>query len=102
MSGHRFAVRVKPGARHTAVGGHWDGRLGAALVVAVTAPAVDGKANEAVCRALATALDVPRRQITVVTGAHARDKLVEIDPAPPGLEARVNALTCGAADTRRQ
>lgn len=102
MSGHRFAIRVKPGARHTVVGGHWDGRFGAALVVAVTAPAVDGKANEAVCRALAVALDVPRRRITVVTGAHARDKLVEVDPAPPGLAAKVDALTSGSAATRRQ
>jgi uncharacterized protein YggU (UPF0235/DUF167 family) len=102
VSGYRFAVRVKPGARHTIVGGRWDGRLGAALVVAVTAPAVDGKANEAVCRALAAALDVDRRHIAVVTGAHARDKLVEIDPAPSDLAATVHALTSGATDTRRQ
>jgi uncharacterized protein YggU (UPF0235/DUF167 family) len=102
VSGHRFAVRVKPGARRTLVGGRWDGALGAALVVAVTAPAVDGRANEAVCRALADALGVARRQVDVVVGAHSRDKLVEIEPAPPGLAARVDALSSDVTDTRRQ
>ena len=62
MTGYRFAVRVKPGARHPGVGGGRAGRLGPALVVAVSAPAVDGKANEAVCRALAAALGVARGQ----------------------------------------
>ncbi|NUT51213.1 MAG: DUF167 domain-containing protein, partial [Saccharothrix sp.] len=48
----RFAIRVKPGAKREAVGGRWgDG----ALVVAVAAPAVEGKANEAVRKALARA-----------------------------------------------
>jgi uncharacterized protein len=88
-----IAVRVKPGARRTTVGGRWDGRLGVALVVAVTAPAVDGRANEAVCRALAEALNVPRRDITVVTGARSRDKLIDITTAPPDLSARLRALT---------
>ena len=40
-------VRVRPGASRTAVGGRYDGPLGPALVVAVTAPAVDGRATEA-------------------------------------------------------
>jgi uncharacterized protein YggU (UPF0235/DUF167 family) len=102
VSGYRFAVRVKPGARRTAVGGRWDGRLGVALVVAVTAPAVDGRANEAVCRALAAALGVPRAQVDVVVGAHARDKLVAVDPAPPDLGAKVNALTCDVTVEPRQ
>lgn len=94
MSGYRFAVRVKPGARRTSVGGRWAGRLGEALLVAVTAPAVDGRANEAVCRALADALGVPRAQVSVIVGAHARDKVVAVDPAPPDLAAKVTALTC--------
>jgi uncharacterized protein len=53
MSALRFAVRVRPGVRHTTVGGRWDGPSGAALMVAVTAPAVDGRANAAVLEALA-------------------------------------------------
>lgn len=74
----RFAVRVKPGARKTRVGGRWaDG----ALIVAVTAPAVDGKANDAVTLALAGAFDVRRATVRIVRGQRSRDKLVDIDGA---------------------
>ena len=91
----RFAVRVKPGARRTAVGGTWPGTLGPALVVAVTAPAVDGRANDAVRTALATALDVPERAITIVVGTRSRDKIVEIADPPPDLPDRVHRLQDG-------
>jgi uncharacterized protein len=95
VSEFRFPIRVKPGARRTVVGGRWDGRFGPALVVAVTAPAVDGRANGAVCKALAAALGVPRAQVGIAVGAHARDKLVVVEPAPRGLAARVTELTSG-------
>ena len=98
MSAFRFAVRVKPGARRTVVGGRWDGRLGPALVVAVTAPAVDGKANDAVCAALADALGVPKARVSIGVGAHARDKLVVVEPAPAGLDGKLNELTSGVTD----
>jgi uncharacterized protein YggU (UPF0235/DUF167 family) len=78
MTEHRFAVRVKPGARVCEVGGRWDGRHGPALVVAVTARAVDGKANEAVCQALADALGVRRSSVAIVRGERSRDKLVVV------------------------
>jgi uncharacterized protein (TIGR00251 family) len=76
MAALRFEVRVKPRASRTAVGG----RRGAALVVAVNAPPVEGKANEAVRRALAEAFGVRREQVVIVSGERARDKVVEIDP----------------------
>ncbi|MEU4449336.1 DUF167 domain-containing protein [Actinosynnema sp. NPDC050801] len=77
----RFAIRVKPGAKREAVGGRWgDG----ALVVAVAAPAVEGKANEAVRKALAKAFDVRRQDVEVVAGERGRDKVVQVDPAPAG------------------
>lgn len=91
----RFAVRVKPGARRTTVGGTWPGTLGPALVVAVTAPAVDGRANDAVRKALATALDVPERDITIAVGTRSRDKIVEIADPPSDLPDRVRQLQGG-------
>jgi len=57
-------------------------------VVAVTARAVDGKATEAALRAVADAFDVRRRQVTLVTGATSRDKVVDIDGAEDELSAR--------------
>ena len=88
----RFAVRVKPGARRDAVGGRWDGPSESALIVAVTAAAVEGKANEAVRRALAQAFDVRRQDVRLVSGARGRDKLIELDPAPPGAASRLATL----------
>lgn len=96
MDGLRFAVRVKPGARRAAVGGRWAGRHGDALVVAVTARAVEGKANEAVRAALAAEFGVRRADVAIVTGERGRDKIVVIDPAPDTAEDRlVRLLTVG-------
>jgi uncharacterized protein len=92
MTEHRFPIRVRPAAHHPAVGGHWDGKLGPALIVAVTAPAVDGKANEAVRRALADALHVHHRHITIVTGTRSRDKVIAIADPPPDLEITLRQL----------
>ena len=77
----RFAVRVKPNAKRDAVGGEWDGVLGKALIVAVKAPAVDGKANAAVVKVLARALGLRSRNLLVVQGDRSRDKLVEVSGA---------------------
>ena len=79
---------MKPGSARTSVGG----RHGDALVVAVTARAVDGKATEAALRAVAEAFDVKRREVTLVTGATSRDKVVDIDGEPTTLSARRDTL----------
>ncbi len=60
------------------MGGRWPGPAGDALIVAVAAPAVEGKANEAVRKALATAFNVRSRDVTIVTGERSRDKVVEL------------------------
>ncbi len=55
------------------------GRYGdATLVVAVQAPAVDGRATAAALKALAKALGKPVREVTLVSGATSRTKLVEL------------------------
>ncbi|HEX3787747.1 MAG TPA: DUF167 domain-containing protein [Pseudonocardiaceae bacterium] len=88
----RFAVRVRPNARRDTVGGGRDGPHGLALLVSVAAPAVDGKANEAVRRVLAAALGVRRQQLSVLTGEHARDKVIAVRTAPAGLPALIDRL----------
>lgn len=87
----RVKLRVKPGASRSAIGG----RHGDALVVAVTARAVEGKATEAALRAVADAFAVPRRDVVLVTGRTSRDKIVDISGAPGDLARRLAALIGG-------
>lgn len=77
----RIAIRVKPGAKRAAVGGRWAGPGGDALVVAVNAPAVEGKANDAVLAAVAAAFKVRAGAVRVIRGERSRDKLLELDPS---------------------
>jgi uncharacterized protein YggU (UPF0235/DUF167 family) len=90
-----IAVRVKPAASRTAVGGRYDGPYGPALVVAVNAPPVDGRATEAVLRALAKVLRLRPAELTVRSGATSRDKLIEVADPPADLAARIDALRDG-------
>jgi uncharacterized protein len=75
----RLRVRVSPGARRGGVAG----RVGEFWKLRVTAPAEGGRANEAVVKLLADAVDVPRRQVALVSGHTAREKVVELE----GVEA---------------
>jgi hypothetical protein len=84
----RVALRVKPAASRTAVGG----RHGDALVVAVTAKPVDGKATEAALRAVAQAFGVSRSSVTLVTGAASRDKVIGIAGPAQALAERLDEL----------
>jgi uncharacterized protein YggU (UPF0235/DUF167 family) len=70
----RISIRVRPGASRTHVGGTYDG----ALVVAVAQRAVDGKATEAALAAVAKAFGVRKRDVTLVSGATSRNKVVDI------------------------
>ena len=82
----RVAIRVKPGSSRTIAGGrHGDTE---AIIVAVTARAVDGKATEAALRAVAKAFGVRRGEVALVTGATSRDKVVDIDGDPSELVPR--------------
>nr|WP_245563523.1 DUF167 domain-containing protein [Longispora albida] len=87
-----LAVRVKPGASRTKAGGRYEGSHGPALVVAVSAPAVDGRATEAVLRAVAEAFGLRKSAVTLRTGHTSRDKLLQIDPEPQDFAARLAAL----------
>jgi uncharacterized protein YggU (UPF0235/DUF167 family) len=88
-------VRVKPGAGRTRVGGCHEGPHGPALIIAVGAPAVDGKATEAVRRALAGALEVRPAAVALKLGATSRDKLFTVTVATTGVADRLAALRDG-------
>ena len=70
-----LAVRVQPRARKNEIGDERDG----VLTVHVTAPPIEGKANDAVRKLLAKRLGIAAGRVSVVRGAKGRDKLVEID-----------------------
>jgi uncharacterized protein YggU (UPF0235/DUF167 family) len=87
-----IAIRVKPGAARPKVGGVYDGPFGAAVVIAVREPPVDGRATKAALRALAEAINVRPARLTVKVGAARRDKLVLVEDPPDDLAERVAAL----------
>ena len=91
----RIAVRVRPGASRTRVGGGYGGDASPALVVAVGARAVDGAATEAVLAALAAAFEVPRRGVTLVSGPRSRTKVVDVDVDEERGRARLAELLGG-------
>jgi uncharacterized protein (TIGR00251 family) len=72
--GITLRVRVQPRASRDALGGERDG----ALVVRLTAPPVEGAANEALARFLGKALGVAPSAVRVVTGASSRNKVVSV------------------------
>ncbi len=74
----RVEIYVRPNASATHVGGAFDG----ALTVRVTEAAVDGRATDATLAAVAAAIGVPRRSVTLVRGGRSRRKLLEIDVGP--------------------
>ena len=69
-----FAVRVQPRARKNAI----VGEIGDALKLALTAPPVEGRANEAYIEFLAEFLKVPRSSITIAAGQSSRNKVVRV------------------------
>lgn len=65
-------LHCQPGAKLTRVVGEHGGRL----KIALNAPAVDNKANEALVAWLGDRLGVPRRQVEIVAGQTSRQKKV--------------------------
>ncbi len=72
----KISVKVHPRARRnrlTAAAGGYK--------LEVTAPPADGRANEAVVEFFARGLQLPRSAVRIVTGEHARRKVIEIEGA---------------------
>lgn len=71
----RLSLKVAAGARHTA----FAGRFADAWKLHVAAPPVDGKANEAIVRFLASLLNVSNNAVRITSGLTASRKTIEID-----------------------
>jgi uncharacterized protein (TIGR00251 family) len=73
-AGVTFAIKVQPRARRNAV----VGELGGAVKIALTAPPVDGRANQACIEFLAELLSLPRSAIEIVSGRSSRSKVIRV------------------------
>lgn len=83
--GVQFEVRLQPRASSSGVvGSH-----GTALKVRVTAPPVDGAANEMLVKVLAGTFGIPARAITILSGATSRTKLVRLAGVTEAVVRRV-------------
>ncbi len=72
--GASFAVKVHPRAKKNAI----TGELGDALKVSLTAPPVEGRANEACIEFLAKLLKVPRSSVTIASGQSSHRKVIRV------------------------
>jgi uncharacterized protein (TIGR00251 family) len=82
-------IRVIPRASKSAIAG----TRGDALLVRLSAPPVEGAANEALIDLLARTLGQPRRNVTIVSGHTSRDKRVSIEGiSDSDLTARLSAI----------
>ncbi len=68
-------MRLRPGARADEIDGEREGLL----LARVRAPALQGRANEALCRLIAKRARVGVRRVSVVRGARSREKLVRVE-----------------------
>ncbi len=87
----RIAVKVQPRAKVTRVAG----RLGDAYRLQLTAPPVDGKANEACIAFFAEVAGVAKSRVRIISGTTSRMKVVEIEGI--GQEEMERRLAAGVA-----
>jgi uncharacterized protein (TIGR00251 family) len=74
-SGCTLAVRAQPGASKTACAGIYGEGDSAACKIAVQAPPIDGRANQALTAFLATTFALPRSSISPLSGELSRNKV---------------------------
>ena len=73
-AGATFAVKVHPRAKRNAI----TGKLGDALKLALTAPPIEGRANDACVEFFAKLLRVPRSSVTIASGETSRNKVIRV------------------------
>ena len=86
--GISFAVKVHPRARKNAI----TGTVGDALKLALIAPPVEGKANQAVIEFFAELFAIPRSSVTIASGETSRNKVIRISGLTmPAVQKRLAA-----------
>ncbi len=73
-SGATFAVKIHARAKENGI----TGEVGDALKLALTAPPIEGRANEACVQFLAELLRVPRSSVTIAAGQTSRSKVIRV------------------------
>lgn len=74
-AGTTFAIKVHPRAKKNAITGEVDD----ALKLALTAPPMDGKANDACIDFFAKVLKVPRSSVTITAGQTSQNKVIRVE-----------------------
>ena len=97
--GARVALKVTPRAASSGVQGvELDGAGKARLAVRVSAPPEAGKANAALIKLLARRWRLAPRDLQVVSGAGARQKVIHVHGSPDAMLARLRAIEGGPGD----
>ncbi len=90
--GATFAVKVHPRARKNAI----TGTVGDALKLTLTAPPVEGRANQAAIEFFAKLFEIRRSSITITSGETGRNKVLRIS----GITAAQLRRRLAAAQTK--
>ena len=72
--GATFQIKVHPRAKRNAI----TGEIGDALKITLTAPPIDGRANQACVEFFAKLLNVPRSSVTIAAGETSRNKVIHV------------------------
>jgi uncharacterized protein (TIGR00251 family) len=75
VAGVTLAVRAQPGAKKTAITGVYGDGAAAQLKIAIHAPPIEGRANQALIAYLAELFSVPKYAVELVTGELSRSKV---------------------------
>ena len=78
-AGVTLAVRAQPGAQKTAIIGIYGEGATAKLKIAVQAPPLEGRANEALIAFLAQTFALPKNAVKLISGELSRSKVVLLE-----------------------
>ena len=87
-AGVTLAVRAQPGAKKTAITGVYGEGAEAQLKIAVHAPPVEGRANEALIVFLSELFSLSRSRVVLVSGGLSRSKVFLLRGVGP-VQARI-------------